>query len=43
MPDKEDLYDEAIDAYADDKFDEAIALYKQALRSIRSLSTRSTG
>ena len=31
MPDKEELYDEAIDAYADDKFDEAIALYKQAL------------
>src|SRR6202041_72878 len=31
MPDKEELYDEAIDAYADDKFDEAIELYKQAL------------
>ncbi|HUO05575.1 MAG TPA: tetratricopeptide repeat protein [Candidatus Binataceae bacterium] len=31
MPDKEELYDQAIDAYADDKFDEAIALYKQAL------------
>jgi tetratricopeptide (TPR) repeat protein len=31
MSDKEDLYDEAIDAYADDKFDEAIELYKQAL------------
>jgi tetratricopeptide (TPR) repeat protein len=31
MPDKEELYDQAIDAYADDKFDEAIALYQQAL------------
>ena len=31
MSDKEDLYDDAIDAYADDKFDEAIELYKQAL------------
>jgi tetratricopeptide (TPR) repeat protein len=31
MSDKEELYDEAIDAYADDKFDEAIELYKQAL------------
>jgi tetratricopeptide (TPR) repeat protein len=31
MPDKEELYDQAIDAYADDKFDEAIELYKQAL------------
>src|ERR1700756_943202 len=31
MPDKEELYDEAIDAYADEKFDDAIALYKQAL------------
>src|SRR5712664_1395591 len=31
MPYKEELYDEAIDAYADDKYDEAIALYKQAL------------
>ena len=31
MPDKEELYDEAIDAYADDKFDEAIELYKKAL------------
>jgi tetratricopeptide (TPR) repeat protein len=31
MPDKEELYDEAIDAYADEKFDEAIELYKQAL------------
>src|SRR5215831_1552415 len=31
MPDKEDLYDEAIDAFADDKYDEAIELYKKAL------------
>ena len=31
MSDKEDLYDKAIDAYADDKFDEAIELYQQAL------------
>ncbi|HYL57341.1 MAG TPA: tetratricopeptide repeat protein [Candidatus Acidoferrales bacterium] len=31
MPDKEDLYDQAIDAYADEKFEEAIELYKQAL------------
>jgi tetratricopeptide (TPR) repeat protein len=32
MPDdKEDLYDQAVDAYADDKFDEAIELYKKAL------------
>ena len=31
MTDKEELYDQAIDAYADDKFDEAIALYQQAL------------
>ena len=31
MPDKEDLYDEAVDLFADDKFDEAIALYKKAL------------
>ena len=30
MPDKEELYDEAMDVYADDKFDEAIELYKQA-------------
>ena len=29
MPDKEELYDEAIDAYADDKFDEAIELTKK--------------
>ncbi len=31
MPDKEDLCDEAVDLFADDKFDEAIELYKQAL------------
>jgi tetratricopeptide (TPR) repeat protein len=31
MPDKEKLYDDAVDCYADDKYDEAIALYKQAL------------
>src|SRR5258708_691276 len=31
MPDKEDLYDEAVDLYADDKVDEAIDRYQQAL------------
>ena len=31
MPDKEDLYDEAVDLFADDKFDEAKELYKKAL------------
>jgi tetratricopeptide (TPR) repeat protein len=31
MPDKEELYDAAIDLYADDKWDEAIATYNQAL------------
>ena len=31
MPDKEELYDEAVDLFADDKFDEAIELYKKAL------------
>jgi tetratricopeptide (TPR) repeat protein len=31
VPDKEELYDEAIDAFAEDKFDEAIELYKKAL------------
>ena len=31
MPDKAELYDEAIDAYADEKYEEAIALYRQAL------------
>jgi Flp pilus assembly protein TadD len=31
MPDKEDLYDQAVDLYADDRLDEAIAVYNQAL------------
>ena len=31
MPDKEELYDQAVDLYADDKFDEAIELYRKAL------------
>lgn len=31
MPDKEDLYDQAVDLYADGKLDEAIAVYNQAL------------
>jgi len=31
MPDKEDLADDAVDLFADDKFDEAIELYQQAL------------
>jgi tetratricopeptide (TPR) repeat protein len=31
MPDKEDLYDSAIDLYADGKYDEAIELYRSAL------------
>jgi tetratricopeptide (TPR) repeat protein len=35
MPDKqeskEELYDEAVDCYADDKYDEAMALYQKAL------------
>ena len=31
MPDKEELYDDAIDLYADEKFDDAIELYRQAL------------
>jgi|SRR6185312_4449080 len=31
MPDKEELYDQAVDLYADDKLDEAIAVYNQAL------------
>ncbi|HLI81369.1 MAG TPA: tetratricopeptide repeat protein [Candidatus Binataceae bacterium] len=31
MPDKEELYDDAVDLFADDKFDEAIELYKKAL------------
>jgi tetratricopeptide (TPR) repeat protein len=31
MPDKEELYDGAIDLYADGKYDEAIAMYQSAL------------
>lgn len=31
MTDKEELYDEAVDLYADDKYDEAIEAYKKAL------------
>ncbi|MGO9602872.1 MAG: tetratricopeptide repeat protein [Candidatus Binataceae bacterium] len=31
MPDAEDLYDEAVDLYADQKYDEAIETYKKAL------------
>jgi len=31
MPDKEELYDQAVDAYADENYDHAIGLYKQAL------------
>jgi len=31
MPDKEELYDAAIDCYADEKYDEAIALYQKAI------------
>ena len=31
MVDKEELYDQAVDLYADDKYDEAIKLYQQAL------------
>jgi tetratricopeptide (TPR) repeat protein len=31
MADKEELYDEAVDLYADEKYDEAIEVYKQAL------------
>jgi tetratricopeptide (TPR) repeat protein len=31
MRDKEALYDEAIDMYADEKYDDAISLYNQAL------------
>lgn len=30
--DKEELYDQAIDLFADDKFDEAIAMYERALK-----------
>jgi tetratricopeptide (TPR) repeat protein len=31
MPDKEALYDQAVDFYADDNYEEAIKLYRQAL------------
>ncbi len=31
MPDKDELYDEAIDLYADQKYDDAIAMYNRAL------------
>jgi tetratricopeptide (TPR) repeat protein len=31
MPDKEELYDQAVDLFADDKFDEAIEVYRRAL------------
>ncbi|HZO82825.1 MAG TPA: tetratricopeptide repeat protein [Candidatus Binataceae bacterium] len=31
MPDKEELYDEAVDLFADEKYDEAIETYKRAL------------
>jgi tetratricopeptide (TPR) repeat protein len=31
MPDRVELYDEAVDLYADDKWDEAIVVYNQAL------------
>jgi tetratricopeptide (TPR) repeat protein len=31
MPDKEELYDEAIDLYADQKYDDAIVVYNRAL------------
>lgn len=31
MASKEDLYDQAIDAFADGKLDEAVALYRQAI------------
>jgi tetratricopeptide (TPR) repeat protein len=31
MPDLEEIYDEAVDLYADEKYDEAIEVYKKAL------------
>lgn len=31
MPDKEELCDQAVDCYAEEKYDEAIALYRRAL------------
>lgn len=33
MVDKDELYDEAVDLYADEKYDEAIAVYNQALEA----------
>ena len=32
MPDKEELYDAAVDLYADGRYDEAIEVYENALR-----------
>ncbi len=31
MPDAQDFYDEAVDLYADEKYDEAIEVYRKAL------------
>lgn len=31
MPDVEELYDQAVDLYADEKYDEAIEVYRKAL------------
>jgi tetratricopeptide (TPR) repeat protein len=31
MPDKEELYDEAIDLYAEERYDDAIAVYNRVL------------
>jgi tetratricopeptide (TPR) repeat protein len=33
MADKEELYDEAVDLYAEEKYDEAIEVYKKALEA----------
>lgn len=33
MPDAEELYDQAVDAYADEKYDEALELYRKALEA----------
>jgi tetratricopeptide (TPR) repeat protein len=33
MPDVEQLYDEAVDLYADEKYDEAIVAYRKALEA----------
>lgn len=43
MPDKEDLYDSAIDLYADGKYDEAIELYRSASSRTRLTPTPCTG